>query len=309
MALPGVPFDAQEMSYLRSDDVLKYLQRLAATFNLESLIRFRHRVTSVRPLVDTTKWSITAKNLLNDAETTGVFDAVFVCNGHYSVPAFPDNVTGRSRFRGLQLHSHEYRRAERFAGKSVLIIGSGPSGTDIAWLIKPLVRKLAISVHAPNREKIALTFGAEAVRPDVAELSDAGVTFADASTEAFDVILYCTGYRYEFPFLAAECGIDATDCHVRPLFKQCIHMERPTMFFVGLTSCDLSFLVMDTQVRVALRLLRNEWQLPALAEMQRIAAKDLQRCWERGYNKRQAHRIFDFLVSEGCGVVAKGVFI
>lgn len=45
------------------------------------------------------------------------FDAVVVCNGHYSeprLPAFP----GQGAFPGAQLHSHNYRRPERFRGQT-----------------------------------------------------------------------------------------------------------------------------------------------------------------------------------------------
>lgn len=44
------------------------------------------------------------------------FDRIFVCNGHYTKPQYPD-IPGMDIYRGLQMHSHLYRSAERFQGK------------------------------------------------------------------------------------------------------------------------------------------------------------------------------------------------
>lgn len=56
-----------------------------------------------------------------------VFDAVVVCNGHYSEPNLPD-VPGADTWPGLQMHSHNYRVPEQFAGQVVVIVGASNSG-------------------------------------------------------------------------------------------------------------------------------------------------------------------------------------
>jgi hypothetical protein len=56
-----------------------------------------------------------------------VFDAVLVCNGHYTEPHLPD-IPGGSDFPGLLMHSHNYRRADPFKGQRVAIIGASYSG-------------------------------------------------------------------------------------------------------------------------------------------------------------------------------------
>lgn len=72
---------------------------------------------------------VIVKNLPTDKLETYHFDAIFVCNGHNSVPLMP-KFEGADKFNGKQIHSHFYRRAEEFKGKTVLIIGSGPTGID-----------------------------------------------------------------------------------------------------------------------------------------------------------------------------------
>jgi len=58
------------------------------------------------------------------------------------------------KFRGLTLHSHDYRIPESFKDRSVLVFGAGPSGTDIAIEISPFVKKvtrLAPVIFSPDK--------------------------------------------------------------------------------------------------------------------------------------------------------------
>lgn len=100
-------------------------------------VQFHHNVETVEPLeipgetgsnLAAPKWSVkvrdlTKKEILKDE----IFDAVMVCNGHYFEPSVPA-INGHDVFKGQQLHSHDYRVPDTFEGKSVVVIGAGPSG-------------------------------------------------------------------------------------------------------------------------------------------------------------------------------------
>eukprot|EP01135_Chromosphaera_perkinsii_P007869 Nk52_evm61s1020 gene=Nk52_evmTU61s1020 len=74
------------------------------------------------------------------------FDAVVVCNGHYTKPSWPEidgmdipqqhgvvSDNSRNAKGPLVFHSHWFRQAtEKYKGKRVVVLGSGPSGFDIA---------------------------------------------------------------------------------------------------------------------------------------------------------------------------------
>lgn len=50
-----------------------------------------------------------------------------------------------------------------------------------------------------------------------------------------DVLLFCTGYSYDFPFLPADCGVAVHDSkQVAPLFEHVFSITDPTLAFVGL---------------------------------------------------------------------------
>src|SRR3954466_12971432 len=59
------------------------------------------------------------------------FDALIVANGHNWQPRWPDPPYPGD-FDGEQLHAHDYRDADAFAGRRVLIVGMGNSAMDIA---------------------------------------------------------------------------------------------------------------------------------------------------------------------------------
>lgn len=57
------------------------------------------------------------------------------------------------------------------------------------------------------------------------------------------------GYKYVYPFLSVDTGIYVEeDSFVRPLFKQCINIEHPTMMLPGLCFRVCPLQVSDVQV-------------------------------------------------------------
>lgn len=64
-----------------------------------------------------------------------------VCNGHYNDPFIPE-IPGQNKFRGLRMHSHDYRTPEKFTGKNVLLMGLGPSGMDISAMISKVAKNV-----------------------------------------------------------------------------------------------------------------------------------------------------------------------
>jgi cation diffusion facilitator CzcD-associated flavoprotein CzcO len=60
-----------------------------------------------------------------------IFDYVMVCTGHHWKPRMPD-FKGMNTFPGRVIHSHSYRVPYPFKDESVLVIGVGNSGMDIA---------------------------------------------------------------------------------------------------------------------------------------------------------------------------------
>ena len=73
------------------------------------------------------------------------------------------------------------------------------------------------------------------VKPNVARLDGSGVVFADGSREDVDVIVYCTGYKVDFPFLAAGDfpAVSSPDNEVA-LYRRVVDPANPGLYFLGL---------------------------------------------------------------------------
>lgn len=64
---------------------------------------------------------------------------------NYSNPVFPE-VPGIQKFRGIKIHSHDYRDSSVFKDKRTVVIGCGPSGLDISFDIAKVAGKVIFSI-------------------------------------------------------------------------------------------------------------------------------------------------------------------
>lgn len=60
--------------------------------------------------------------------------------------------------------------------------------------------------------------------------------------------LVTIGYKYSYPFLSVDSGIQINDNFVTPLYKQIFNIEHPTMAFIGIPSSAPNFHMFDLQV-------------------------------------------------------------
>lgn len=121
--------------------ILAYFEAYANHFNLREPIRFNTKVEHAKHLEDG-RWQIRATGPEGKEDTE--FDHLIVCSGHHWNPYTPDYP---GTFSGLQMHSHDYRKAERFEGKRVLVVGGGNSACDIAVDTSRVSGKTAISLR------------------------------------------------------------------------------------------------------------------------------------------------------------------
>lgn len=95
-------------------DMLEYLHSYADHFDLNQYIKFNHLVVRVRP-IQNEQWEMIVQNLFTKKFITTIYDAVFVCNGHFFDPFIP-TIEGANEFKGKLLHSHDFHSAEKFQG-------------------------------------------------------------------------------------------------------------------------------------------------------------------------------------------------
>lgn len=119
---------------MHNSKILRYFRLYAEHFQLTQYIRFKTTVCSIKKRPDfatSGQWDVTTEK--DGEQESAIFDAVLVCSGHHTQAHLPlQSFPGIEKFKGRYLHSRDYKNAEDFKGKRVIVIGIGNSGGDIA---------------------------------------------------------------------------------------------------------------------------------------------------------------------------------
>jgi monooxygenase len=143
--------------------ILAYLRETAAMYGIDRHIRYRHKVQSAR-------WSSTEKRWTVESLDTGTGETVrltcsflFMCAGYYDYDdGYTPDFAGRDSFRGRVVHPQHWPEDLDYAGKRVLVIGSGatamtlvPSLAKTAGHVTMLQRSPTYVVSRPDRDPMA----------------------------------------------------------------------------------------------------------------------------------------------------------
>lgn len=115
MEFPGFHYPKMTLSYPSHEIVWKYLNSFAKKFKLTRHIKYHHLVENIRS-IENEKWEITVRNFPDNRTDIYTFDAVFICTNIFCSPRIP-NIKGAEEYKGLVMHSHDYRLPDIFWGK------------------------------------------------------------------------------------------------------------------------------------------------------------------------------------------------
>ena len=120
-ALPGIPFPGDPDGYPRRDEVITYLEKYASTFELP--VQLNSAVQSVA--------AADGGFLLGLGTRTLAADQVVVATGPFQVPNVPAFAAGLTP-DVVQMHSTGYRRPSDIPAGTVVVVGGGNTGFQIA---------------------------------------------------------------------------------------------------------------------------------------------------------------------------------
>lgn len=151
----GVPVAAGEA-------ILDYMREVIDDNGLDRHIRYGHRITGCAWSSATNTWTVTARRGDGD-EVVFTCGFLWMCQGYYDHerPYLPD-WPGRDTFKGLLVHAQQWDPATDYAGKRVIVIGSGATAATIvpemaktAAKVTMLQRSPTYFLCAPNRNALA----------------------------------------------------------------------------------------------------------------------------------------------------------
>ena len=128
------------------------------------------------------------------------------------------------------------------------------------------------------------------LKPKVREITQDGVILKNGDYLPCDVIIFCTGYHYSFPFLQEDCHVSTEDNRVTPLYKHIFHIEHPSLCFIGLLKRVYHFQMYSAQAAYACAVLRRDVTLPSDVEMRKDEDEDFQaRIVKTGQHPKMTH--------------------
>ena len=143
--------------------ILQYLKQTVAQFGIDKNIRYGQLVTKAAWSTDDALWTVTSTNKATGASNTITCSFLFMCSGYYSYKkGHTPEFAGRERFKGIVVHPQEWPADLDYAGKRVVVIGSGatavtivPSMADKAAHVTMLQRSPTYMVSRPDHDVLA----------------------------------------------------------------------------------------------------------------------------------------------------------
>ena len=130
--LPGYPIPRRFGRWVARDDVVHYLEEYVEHHGIR--LRLGTAVTRVERAIDTATGAAaaTARWVVRfEDDTTITANHVVVATGYNHTPVTPD-WPGVDGFTGDLVLARDYRNGRPFAGRDVLVVGTGNTGTEIA---------------------------------------------------------------------------------------------------------------------------------------------------------------------------------
>ena len=141
--------------------ILNYIRATASEYGVDKTIRYNHRVRRASWSSDHTRWTVDVETGKTVHQFTCNF--LYLCTGYYDYESgYTPEWPGVERFRGMIVHPQKWPDDLDYAGKRVVVIGSGatavtlvPAMAERAAHVTMLQRSPSYVVSRPAEDKIA----------------------------------------------------------------------------------------------------------------------------------------------------------
>jgi len=269
-----------------------YLQGRWKKNDLKYRITFQTVVRSVEFSEKTDKFTVTVESLTEKKVLPSEeFDYVIAASGHYSVPFVPE-YPGVNKFPGRVMHSHDFRDAKEFKGKTLLLVGSSYSAEDISL---QTIKYGAKQVICTYRNKPMGFNWPDTIteRPIFTHVDGKIAYFSDGTSAEIDAIMFCTGFLHYYPFLEDKLRLRSKNVFYPPnLYKGIVFTQggNNKMLYIGTQDQCYTYTMFDVEALWALKYVLGDIKLPDKSTM--IA--DWKKWVERNNNLKDAHEVVNF---------------
>ena len=242
-----------------------YILGRAKNGNLKKYIKFSTTVSNVN--FNGSQFELTSINKKENKVAKEIFDYVVVSTGHFSVPYIPE-YEGMKSFPGRILHGHDFRDAEEFRNKDVVVLGSSYSAEDIALQCYKYGAKSVTIGYRNNPMGFKWPNGMKEVHY-LHRLEGSKAIFKDGHEQNADAIILCSGYLHHFPFLDDSLKLKTGNRLYPPkLFKGIVWQDNHQLIYLGMQDQFHTFNMFDCQAWYARDVIMGKIKLPSDAEIE-----------------------------------------
>ncbi|KAL2485829.1 putative indole-3-pyruvate monooxygenase YUCCA10 [Abeliophyllum distichum] len=145
--LPHFNFPSSCPTYVSLQDFIRYLDDYVSHFNINPT--YGKSVESAVYDEPTKKWKIQARNMFSSNQLEDFSCRFLIVATGETSDAFVPEIEGLNTFPGEKIHSTQYKNGDKFKEKTVLVIGSGNSGMEIALDLANYGAFTSIVVRSP----------------------------------------------------------------------------------------------------------------------------------------------------------------
>jgi monooxygenase len=122
----------REKSITDGDSILEYVRQTAHDSGIDGKIRFHHRVLSAEWSNAEARWTVEAERTDNGERVSLTCDFLWTCSGYYRYDeGYTPEFEGVDRFAGPVIHPQHWPEDLDYAGKRVVVIGSGATAVTL----------------------------------------------------------------------------------------------------------------------------------------------------------------------------------
>ncbi|WWC90249.1 uncharacterized protein L201_005182 [Kwoniella dendrophila CBS 6074] len=306
MAFKDFPYPEGTERNVSHSFLANYVHDYAKHFGLDKLASYNTRVEKAEKVAH--KWRLNLRKVADEGDSQAreeqwseEFDAVVVATGHYNapyIPSLPGADVWANAWPEKVIHSQGYRKPEPYKGKTVLIVGIGTSGNDIARDLDPYVEKTYMvgrdkfrgpSAYQKQRkmQRLMLPDKAESIaeikrflppKSQNQSIEESEIELTDGTIiKGVNEVIFATGYQYSFPFLPTyhedyqgersekirKHPLVKDGSGVLNLHKDVFYIPDPTLSFIGLSVNTSAFSFFEYQSISISRVYSSKAKLPS----------------------------------------------
>ncbi len=131
--------------------ILQYLKDTAREFGIDREIRFNHRVSRISWSSEAAEWTVDIERPPHDEPLQIRCSFLFMCTGYYRYDGgYTPDWLGMDEFAGDIVHPQDWAADSEYAGKRVVVIGSGATAVTMAPALAERAGHVTVLQRSPS---------------------------------------------------------------------------------------------------------------------------------------------------------------